>query len=140
MAGREGLVDTAVKTARSGYLQRCLIKKLEILVVNYDSTVRDNDRSILQLLYGEDGIDTIKMLYLNKFKFTQQNYATMLKNYYSDNIMSSIDTESVPKIRKEHKKDKKKGVKSIEENDLILSKFNPSRYLGAISERMNHNL
>ena len=43
MAGREGLIDTAVKTSRSGYLQRCLIKQLECLIVNYDMTVRDND-------------------------------------------------------------------------------------------------
>ena len=41
MAGREGLIDTAVKTSRSGYLQRCLVKLLEGLVVNYDQTVRD---------------------------------------------------------------------------------------------------
>ena len=40
MAGREGLVDTAVKTSRSGYLQRCLIKHLEPLVVGYDHSVR----------------------------------------------------------------------------------------------------
>lgn len=38
MAGREGLIDTAVKTSRSGYLQRCLIKHLEGLCVNYDNT------------------------------------------------------------------------------------------------------
>ncbi|KAF4740138.1 DNA-directed RNA polymerase I subunit RPA1, partial [Perkinsus olseni] len=38
MAGREGLVDTAVKTARSGYLQRCLVKNLEGLTINYDYT------------------------------------------------------------------------------------------------------
>lgn len=47
MAGREGLIDTAVKTSRSGYLQRCLIKQLESLIVNYDMTVRDNDGSIV---------------------------------------------------------------------------------------------
>lgn len=41
MAGREGLVDTTVKTSRSGYLQRCLIKSLEPLSVQYDGTVRD---------------------------------------------------------------------------------------------------
>lgn len=52
MAGREGLIDTAVKTARSGYLQRCLIKNLENLVVHYDGTVRDNsDNSIVQVLF-----------------------------------------------------------------------------------------
>ena len=42
MAGREGLVDTTVKTSRSGYLQRCLVKNLESLRVHYDGTVRDN--------------------------------------------------------------------------------------------------
>ncbi len=47
MAGREGLIDTAVKTSRSGYLQRCLVKHLESLVLHYDYTVRDSDMSIL---------------------------------------------------------------------------------------------
>ena len=42
MAGREGLVDTTVKTSRSGYLQRCLVKNLESLRVHYDQTVRDD--------------------------------------------------------------------------------------------------
>jgi DNA-directed RNA polymerase I subunit RPA1 len=60
MAGREGLIDTAVKTSRSGYLQRCLIKHLEGLVVNYDSTVRDSDHTVIQYLYGEDGLDILK--------------------------------------------------------------------------------
>ncbi|CAG2115102.1 unnamed protein product, partial [Medioppia subpectinata] len=60
MAGREGLIDTAVKTSRSGYLQRCLIKHLEGLVVNYDMTVRDSEGSVVQLLYGEDGLDILK--------------------------------------------------------------------------------
>jgi len=42
MAGREGLVDTTVKTSRSGYLQRCLVKNLEPLRCHYDGTVRDD--------------------------------------------------------------------------------------------------
>eukprot|EP00948_MAST-09A_sp_MAST-9A-sp1_P003219 g3219.t1 len=59
MSGREGLVDTAVKTSRSGYLQRCLIKHMENLVVQYDHTVRDSDcGAVVQFLYGGDGIDT----------------------------------------------------------------------------------
>ena len=41
MAGREGLIDTAIKTARSGYLQRCLVKHLESLSVSYDRTVKE---------------------------------------------------------------------------------------------------
>lgn len=60
MAGREGLIDTAVKTSRSGYLQRCLIKHLEGLVVNYDLTVRDSEGSVIQMVYGEDGLDILK--------------------------------------------------------------------------------
>lgn len=64
MAGREGLVDTAVKTARSGYLQRCLVKNLEALTVAYDESVRDADQSIIQFNYGEDGVDPTKAAYL----------------------------------------------------------------------------
>jgi DNA-directed RNA polymerase I subunit RPA1 len=59
MAGREGLVDTAVKTSRSGYLQRCLVKSLEELKVSYDMTVRDSGSNIIQFLYGEDGLDPV---------------------------------------------------------------------------------
>lgn len=62
------LVDTAVKTSRSGYLQRCLIKCLESLKVSYDHTVRDVDGSIVQFCYGEDGVDVLKTSFLNKFK------------------------------------------------------------------------
>ena len=44
-------MDTAVKTSRSGYLQRCLIKHLEGVMVNYDMTVRDSDGSIVQVIF-----------------------------------------------------------------------------------------
>ena len=69
MAGREGLIDTAVKTSRSGYLQRCLIKHLEGLVVNYDLTVRDSEGSVVQWMYGEDGLDVIRSQCLKKAFF-----------------------------------------------------------------------
>ena len=64
MSGREGLVDTAVKTSRSGYLQRCLVKHLEDLRVAYDFTVRDSEGSVYQFLYGEDGMDVTQAAYL----------------------------------------------------------------------------
>lgn len=47
----QGLIDTAVKTSRSGYLQRCLVKHLEGLHVNYDMTVRDSDNCVVQVIY-----------------------------------------------------------------------------------------
>lgn len=72
----KGLVDTAVKTSRSGYLQRCLIKHLEGLLVNYDLTVRDSDSSIVQFYYGEDGLDVMKTSFLSEkqFPFMAGNY------------------------------------------------------------------
>ncbi|KAF8395746.1 hypothetical protein HHK36_019697 [Tetracentron sinense] len=73
MAGREGLVDTAVKTSRSGYLQRCLIKNLECLKVCYDQTVRDADGSVVQFCYGEDSVDVHKTSFLAKFEALAAN-------------------------------------------------------------------
>ena len=57
MAGREGLIDTAVKTAETGYIQRRLVKALEDVAVCYDGTVRNSLGDILQFCYGEDGMD-----------------------------------------------------------------------------------
>ncbi|XP_021350780.1 DNA-directed RNA polymerase I subunit RPA1-like [Mizuhopecten yessoensis] len=75
MAGREGLIDTAVKTSRSGYLQRCLIKHLEGVYVNYDLTVRDSDGSVVQFYYGEDGLDILKTGFI-----TPKMYPFLLEN------------------------------------------------------------
>ena len=99
MAGREGLIDTAVKTSRSGYLQRCLIKQLESLLVSYDMTVRDNDGSIVQFLYGEDSVDVMENGYLNKFKFLENNYTTMQKraSHYIDSGAVAIEPIAVAK-------------------------------------------
>ncbi len=60
MGGREGLVDTAVRTQQSGYMQRRLINALEHIKLEYDNTVRDPHGHIIQFLYGEDGIDVAK--------------------------------------------------------------------------------
>ena len=60
MGGREGLVDTAVRTQQSGYMQRRLINALEHIRLEYDGTVRDPHGHIVQFMYGEDGIDVAK--------------------------------------------------------------------------------
>jgi len=57
MAGREGLIDTAVKTAETGYIQRRLVKALEDVMVKYDGTVRNSMGDIVEFVYGEDGLD-----------------------------------------------------------------------------------
>ena len=61
MGGRIGLIDTAVKTSSTGYIQRRLIKGLEDLMVSYDMTVRTNKNKIVQFAYGDDNIDTVKV-------------------------------------------------------------------------------
>jgi DNA-directed RNA polymerase subunit A' len=60
MGGREGLVDTAVRTQQSGYMQRRLINALEHIRLEYDGTVRDSAGDIIQFRYGEDGVDPAK--------------------------------------------------------------------------------
>ncbi len=60
MGGREGLVDTAVRTQQSGYMQRRLINALEHIRLEYDNTVRNSAGDIIQFQYGEDGVDPAK--------------------------------------------------------------------------------
>ena len=61
MGGREGLIDTAVKTSDTGYIQRKLIKAMEDLKVYYDYSVRSNNNNIVQFIYGDDAFDAIKI-------------------------------------------------------------------------------
>jgi DNA-directed RNA polymerase II subunit RPB1 len=61
MGGRIGLIDTAVKTSQTGYIQRRLIKGMEDIYVAYDMTCRNNMGKIIQYKYGDDGFDTTKV-------------------------------------------------------------------------------
>jgi DNA-directed RNA polymerase subunit A' len=61
MGGRVGLVDTAVRTSKSGYLQRRLINALSELEAQYDGTVRDTSDTIVQFEFGEDGTSPVKV-------------------------------------------------------------------------------
>ncbi|XP_062517493.1 DNA-directed RNA polymerase I subunit RPA1-like isoform X2 [Corticium candelabrum] len=99
MAGREGLIDTAVKTSRSGYLQRCLIKHMEALKVGYDQTVRDGDGSVIQFLYGDDGLDVTKTRFMSKkqLPFIAQNYKAFLPHCNPDAVLRVMDTRKALK-------------------------------------------
>ena len=61
MAGREGLVDTAVKTAETGYMSRRLMKAMEDLAVHYDNTVRTCTGVVVQFTYGDDSLDPVEV-------------------------------------------------------------------------------
>jgi len=60
MTGRDSLMDTALRTPKSGYLYRRLANAMQDLKVDYDGTVRDAANKIIQFAYGEDGIDVSK--------------------------------------------------------------------------------
>ncbi|XP_047337717.1 DNA-directed RNA polymerase I subunit 1-like isoform X2 [Impatiens glandulifera] len=97
MAGREGLVDTAVKTSRSGYLQRCLVKNMESLKVCYDYTVRDADGSVIQFTYGGDGVDVHKTGFITEFKALTQNQE-IISQKYRDHLDFNSYITGLPEI------------------------------------------
>ncbi|CAK1554227.1 unnamed protein product [Leptosia nina] len=110
MAGREGLIDTAVKTSRSGYLQRCLIKHLEGLSIAYDHTVRDADGSVIQFAYGEDGLDVLKCQYLkhSQLQFLDINSNAVVSKSTIKKLQEDEDAKVIAKAQKSLKKWKKK--------------------------------
>ena len=61
MGGREGLIDTAVKTSETGYIQRKLVKAMEDCKVNFDLSVRNANGQIIQFIYGDDGMHSCKL-------------------------------------------------------------------------------
>ncbi|KAI0591603.1 DNA-directed RNA polymerase [Pyrenophora tritici-repentis] len=132
MAGREGLIDTAVKTSRSGYLQRCIIKGMEGLRVEYDTSVRDADGTMVQFLYGEDGLDTTKQKYLNDFKFQAQNFYSLAQTLHTAEAYPRVaSAEAVEHNKKAAKKARKGDVTSM---DPATAVYTPSRHSGSTSE------
>lgn len=98
------MIDTAVKTSRSGYLQRCLIKHLEGLNVHYDMTVRDSDNSVIQFMYGEDGMDISKSQFIKtkQFPFLLDNVSNIIPN---DQFLEELkDCENYDNVIKHKKK------------------------------------
>jgi DNA-directed RNA polymerase beta' subunit len=133
MAGREGLIDTAVKTSRSGYLQRCIVKGMEGLHVEYDTSVRDSDGSMIQFLYGEDGLEITKQKYLKDFKFQAQNFASIAQSLkLTDSYMQVYSEEATEYNKKALKKIRKTGNPAA--MDPVTAVYAPGRHSGSTSE------
>ena len=90
MGGREGLIDTAVKTSETGYIQRKLVKAMEDCKVNFDNTVRNASGSIVQFLYGDDGMNSVKL--------EKQKIVYMLEDNILTINLEEYDNESCLKI------------------------------------------
>ncbi|KAF7301868.1 DNA-directed RNA polymerase subunit [Mycena indigotica] len=139
MAGREGLIDTAVKTSRSGYLQRCLIKHLEGIRVHYDHTVRGSDSSIYQFAYGGDALDVTKQKHLRQFQFIALNEVSFVNILQPRILQDAVDHETAVNYMKQVLKqsDSRQGKGSTADRDAYdpaLSLYSPSRFLGSTSE------
>ncbi|ROW06451.1 hypothetical protein VMCG_04468 [Cytospora schulzeri] len=136
MAGREGLIDTAVKTSRSGYLQRCLIKGMEGLAVGYDSSVRDSDGSLIQFLYGEDGLDIAKQKYLTNFGFVLRNFESQLaQTHYPEASALGLFEHKDDFFKKNKMALKKSKANIANEEEPINCMVNPARHAFATSEK-----
>jgi DNA-directed RNA polymerase I subunit RPA1 len=135
MAGREGLIDTAVKTSRSGYLQRCVVKGMEGLIIAYDLTVRDADGGLVQFLYGEDGIAVESSRYLTDFGFILRNATSEVAR-----LNFGQSAHRVLQEKEEIAKHQKKAIRRAKANDHnakdpINSLLHPGQYAFATSER-----
>ena len=113
MGGRLGLIDTAVKTSQTGYIQRRLIKGLEDLKIEYDMTVRNNKGKIIQFAYGDDGFDSIRVetQSIQLVEMTTEDiylrYDIIGVNDQNKNLMDIYARGSVTRVRKQ-KTDAKK--------------------------------
>lgn len=144
MAGRDGLTDTAVKTARSGYLQRCLIKHLENISVKYDETVRDSFGSVLQFQYGGDSIDPVKTSFIDQHKFLAMN-SRLLSDTYHDKLVKKLYgvEKHIEKSVVKHNKlvEKGGGINNLRNKIIpVVNRFDPANTVGAISERYQEDL
>ncbi|KAG9037406.1 hypothetical protein FRB95_005695 [Tulasnella sp. JGI-2019a] len=130
MAGREGLIDTAVKTSRSGYLQRCLIKHLEGLRVHYDSTIRGSDNAVYQFLYGGDGLDVTKQMHLTQFDWTARNAISLVSKANIRELAGNVNDEDAVR----HMKKILKHGDQPNRYSPTLSEYSPATHLGSTSE------
>jgi DNA-directed RNA polymerase II subunit RPB1 len=125
MSGREGLIDTAVKTADSGYLQRKLIKTVEDLKVEHDYTVRNSNNKLVQLVYGNDAFDPI-YLHTQSLDNLILPDDDMLNQYYinpNDKWDKYLDRRTL-KAMKDNVNWKKKCIEYNKNFDSIVDKIN----------------
>ncbi|KAH0472774.1 MAG: hypothetical protein KVP17_001460 [Porospora cf. gigantea B] len=150
MAGREGLVDTAVKTANSGYLQRCVMKGMEGMLVNYDGTVRDSDGTIVQFLYGEDGVDVTRLPYLFNVDDILSNPWPLRARFGTNEMLSHPSVKANLQRMKDYRAkqaaalqehgddpfaDVEKIYGFVDVREPLTSAYNPVRCAGVASER-----
>ena len=122
--GREGLIDTAIKTATTGYIQRRLIKGLEDLSVKYDGTIRTANNQMIQYIYGENGINQL----------TQTDIKINLINYTNEEIQNNLgfDKKQISSLDSAYKRPSSLGsVKKFNDKfvDMLINLRDDLRYI-----------
>ncbi len=131
MSGREGLIDTAVKTSKSGYLQRCIVKGLEGLRTEYDSSVRESSNgSIIQFLYGEDGLEVPKQKSLREFSFSAENHNSVASLIHAEEAYAKLSDGGLA----DEQKDILKSVRRGHLRDPLTASYSPASHFGSTSE------
>uniref|UniRef100_A0A6C0EUD6 DNA-directed RNA polymerase n=1 Tax=viral metagenome TaxID=1070528 RepID=A0A6C0EUD6_9ZZZZ len=137
MGGRIGLIDTAVKTSQTGYIQRRLIKGLEDIYVSYDRTVRNNKNKIVQFSYGGTNFDTIHIENV-KFDLLTDTIGNIYENYsydYKKNILKLKFTKGAISRFNDQTSDLKQRVT----DDIKLMIEGRNTYIMNISEYTDKN-
>jgi len=141
MSGREGLIDTAVKTADTGYIQRQLVKAMEDLTVQYDGSVRDSRMNVVQFKYGEDGINATKIesasLGLGKLSNTeiQRDYGmegAVLDGIFSEGVLRGEDAGALTTFAEQILNDREmlvEGVQHSKQDVALFASVNIERVL-----------
>jgi DNA-directed RNA polymerase II subunit RPB1 len=130
MAGREGLIDTAVKTSETGYIQRRLMKTMEDQHVEYDGTVRNVTGSIIQFKYGDDGVDTVYV------ENQPCNLAQMtLENIYSEYALTPGDVNPFLKEEVEQSPDLVEAI--IADREMLFKSVFRNRKMDVLQSPVN---
>jgi len=134
MSGREGLIDTAVKTSETGYTQRQLIKAMEDLIIHHDGTVRDANGGIVQFYYGEDGINSTKIenISIPLDKMTEQEIKTKFglvdvdwTAVLQEGVQPPVDTALLDEFVGQVSNDRKMLIEGVYMSGRSLSLFAP---------------
>ena len=129
IGGRVGLIDTAVKTSQTGYIQRRLIKGLEDIKVEYDMTVRNNKNKIIQFSYGDDNFDTTKVEN-QQIPIIKQTINDIYNHFHIPFKNENVFTSETNKRMKKQIKDLNNKSKSITDfmvnirNDIVKNVMN----------------
>ena len=138
-AGREGLIDTAIRTAQTGYIQRQIIKALEDISVKYDNTNRNANNIIIQLVYGENGINQAIQTELTLNILSMDNNDLKNKMIFTNEQMNKI-SKTIKTLKMDYLikfndkfliklKDYRDTLRKIQEAVLLNYKFLEEKYM-----------